>query len=423
MAATTAEAMGEAPSHNLLTLDFGGGDDYDEYASAEEEDEETDEPEYNNHHGEEKESEEYIEYYEEKNNARSDYSCVHNDEEEKEEKDDIPPSHPMISSSSMAAAVAAAAAKRKERLDNGGTKRITVIHDEQEYRQQFVSVAHAAAEMGRLTHLPEEVVMAIVPSKDNTDTWSGPSGILTLATTRSYLTVIHEAAKAGNARKLPEHVAANFEEDDDPYSKISPRLQQLLELNKRTGTGQQKVDTYIRTMKEKEQEWTPKTLKYDLDCLELPKKKPPKFVKKQVEVIPAGPTACIHMMAAEKAWARRQRLDRPGAELKVSSGCRCPYCGDPNPFQTYAYREKQLQYRERGYESESSEDTPEPTPPPAPVVSQAKKYVPKGNQFKKSDNLPVWPPPKPNAKVSKAKEPEAPPEQVAADTGCSCVIL
>ena len=53
----------------------------------------------------------------------------------------------------------------------------------------------------------------------------------------------------------------------------------------------------------------------------------------------------ISSAVAASAWERKYRLQRPKAELKVTRRCMCPYCKDPNPYQTHKY--KRMMYPDR----------------------------------------------------------------------------
>jgi len=53
----------------------------------------------------------------------------------------------------------------------------------------------------------------------------------------------------------------------------------------------------------------------------------------------------ISSAVADSAWKRESRLQQPKAVLKVTRKCMCPYCKDPNPYQTHKY--KRLMYPEK----------------------------------------------------------------------------
>jgi hypothetical protein len=60
---------------------------------------------------------------------------------------------------------------------------------------------------------------------------------------------------------------------------------------------------------------------------------------KRESLMNGRPMIDISSIAAELAWERRARLDRPGSLPKVREVCPCPYCESASPYQTFAYRE------------------------------------------------------------------------------------
>jgi hypothetical protein len=68
------------------------------------------------------------------------------------------------------------------------------------------------------------------------------------------------------------------------------------------------------------------------------------------------PLTSISNDVATLAWERRSRLDRPGQTPRIKEVCPCPYCLDASPFQTFAYKVKEQQRKEEGYESPDSDE-------------------------------------------------------------------
>jgi hypothetical protein len=264
-------------------------------------------------------------------------------------------------STSMAEMIAQRAIARDKRLEAGGEKRMrkVVIKEKEEYKQQFSSIVEDAAAMGRLTRLNEHTVEAVAQEKTPEQEWKS-NGLLAIQWRSNHMAVIHDAARAGQEFKLPEHVVSNYKEEEhegwdpdhtDPRQrKLSPRMRQLLELDKTAGEGQKKVEKLLLGLKEvrpKEDSLLirPMQAYRSIEEVKLPRDAPPRIdPKKQAErmskILQSGrPMMDISVGVAEKAWERRARLDRPGSLPKVKEKCDCPYCGNASPYQTFAYRE------------------------------------------------------------------------------------
>ena len=165
------------------------------------------------------------------------------------------------------------------------------------------------------------------------------------------MSVIHEAAALGNETKMPEVIVSNdpdAEEDWDPETAaqtISERRRQLLELNTQAGEGQKKVEKLVLVRKEdKPAEHLlvkPMQAYSNIEDVKLPRQAPPKIdpVKnaaklskmKQEAVLGGRPMIDISAAAAEVAWGRRARLDRPGSLPKMEEVGDCPFCGPVVP--------------------------------------------------------------------------------------------
>ena len=276
---------------------------------------------------------------------------------------------------SMAEMITKKAKDRDKRLAEGGEKKMTKIKEKAEYKKEFSNICIDAAAMGRLTRLNEHTIEAVAGEKTPEEEWRS-NGLLAIQWRSNHMAVIHEAAKAGNLAKLPEKIVSNapdLEEDYDldEVDMISPRMRQLLELNDQVGTGQQKVEKLVLGRKEENAGGDSMLIKpmicySNITDVKLPKKRPPKidpqkFKKKAQEEKDEAershrPLLDISHAVAEKAWERRTRLDRPGGMPKKKEKCDCPYCVDPSPYQTFAYREKERRRREEGYESPDSDE-------------------------------------------------------------------
>jgi len=270
-------------------------------------------------------------------------------------------------STSMAEMISARATAREKRLADGGEKRMrkVVIKEKDEYKKDFSNIVTDAASMGRLTRLDEHTVEAVAGEKTPEQEWRS-NGLLAIQWRSNHMSVIHEAAKAGNEYKLPEHIVSNCPEEanegwdpDSDEKPLSPRMRQLLELNTQVGEGQQKVDNLVLGRKEnKVQEHLlikPMQAYSNVEDVKLPRKTAPKvdpvknaerLSKMKQEVLRGErPMEDISVGVAERAWERRARLDRPGSLPKVKEKCDCPYCGTASPYQTFAYREQERKHK------------------------------------------------------------------------------
>lgn len=285
-------------------------------------------------------------------------------------------------STSMAEAVAKKAADRDKRIQEGGEKRMTVVKEkeQEEYKQTLASIFSDAAKLGRLTRLDEHHVEAVAGQKQAVQAWESKGLLAIQWNYRSkQMSVIHEAAAAGNAAKLPEHIVSNAPEEQRDYDyenldhDLSPRMMQLLELNSRAGTGQNKVDSLVMGRKEERAPdallCKPMPSYSSIEQVILPKKRTPRVDPAKAKAFYLArlkaadnehrPLTSISNDVATLAWERRSRLDRPGQIPRVKQICSCPYCFDASPFQTVAYMVKDQQRKEEGYESPDSDEEQE----------------------------------------------------------------
>ena len=272
-------------------------------------------------------------------------------------------------STSMAEMISQRAAARDKRLADGGEKRMrkVVIKERDEYKKDFSSIVGDAAAMGRLTRLNEYTVEAVGQPKKPQEEWKS-NGLLAIQWRSAHMSVIHDAAAAGNATKMPEHTVSNFPEEDSHHNvslnrQSSTRMEKLMLLDTKVGEGLRKVDNFILGQKEHQGKVNSLLIKpmqaYSrVEDIKLPRQSAPKIdpvknamklSKMKREALMTGrPMVDISASAAERAWERRARLDRPGTEPKVKLACLCDYCASASPYQTFAYRELERRQKENG---------------------------------------------------------------------------
>lgn len=266
----------------------------------------------------------------------------------------------------FAAMAAAAASKRNNRIESGGELQIREVQEiPEEHRNVFVSIAEEAANVGRLVRLNEVVVEAeSSKSNEKVDTWSGPGGLLDYQRSH-FMRAVNEAAAVGRLRRLKatevtsydttldykEEQRVDIDEQVDQYGRKALRTHFLLEEHVREES------------KEKRDQWAPENFDVpiyrSIDEVELPTEKVPAFRPKKANFMSQRDALeAISSAVAASAWDRNYRLQRPKAQLKVTRGCACPYCKNPNPYQTHKYKKM---YAEEMRASENSDRQPENT--------------------------------------------------------------
>jgi hypothetical protein len=254
----------------------------------------------------------------------------------------------------LAEMVCKVARDREHRLENGGESKMRVVPTREDWKDEFKDIVVEAAQLGRLTRLREHVVEATAAEKTPEQVWRS-QGLLAIQWRSNHMSVIHEAALAGAASKLPEKVVSNFTDERGDLDfehqmqvkAMSPRMRQLLELNQRAGAGQHKVDKLVLGRKEERGVDSlivkPMWCYSNVDDVVLPRQAPPKMnVEQRRRELAKRPMIDISNEAATKAWERRARLDRPNVLPKIKEQCSCCWCGTASPFQTYAYKIKEL---------------------------------------------------------------------------------
>lgn len=291
---------------------------------------------------------------------------------------------PQQISFSMAEMITQKAMARDKRLAEGGEKKMTKLKPKSDYKKDFTNIAMDAAALGRLTRLNEHTIEAIAQEKTPEEEWKS-RGLLAIEWGKpSHLSIIQEAANLGAQTKKQEKVVSNFvEENEEGYDDAdamwdeyynsrtttdpsTSHLNKLFELDAKAGTGQQKVDTLLLGLREEnypnagDNSHLIKPMDFykhaSLDDVKLPKALPPRIDPKknkekyEKKLLESGdrPMTDIGHTVAELAWSRRTRLDRPGSLPIVKERCPCPYCVNPSPYQTYAYRVLENSLKESG---------------------------------------------------------------------------
>jgi hypothetical protein len=251
----------------------------------------------------------------------------------------------------FASMAAAAAAQRKNRIEaSGGTLQITHVRDiPKEHANVFVNIAEEAAKMGRLVRSNEHVVEAESKRVEEKDTWNGPGGLRNQESRRSmFERAISEAAAKGRMKMNKPNETTNYdkstimEEEEEDEIDID---KQVDEHGRRALRTHFLLDQHVREgYREKKSQWdlTESIDTHDytsIDEVELPTEKLPSFKPKDLKYMSQREALeAISNAVAASAWERNFRLQRPKAQLRVTRGCKCPYCKNPNPFQTHKYK-------------------------------------------------------------------------------------
>ena len=307
----------------------------------------------------------------------------------------------------VARLAAEAAVERNERVDENNAKPrsfrkfepVTLneedrIEDKETHRKIFVPVVSEAAAYGRLVRLEEHVVEAqgdvVHHPDDRFNTWTGPK-LRTDDGRSDALKAIQEAAAVGRIKCLAPVIVTNGSEDsiddrfdienqtDEHGEKIS-RTNFLVDLHVKEILQGKKERMFIDSDAVGDRDDKIATYK-DFDDVKLPTTILPTYDRivrsRMNESISNGADLAVRAMqlseanlqeenddvspqitlnrlrviesissaVAVSASKRDARLQQPRAMLKVTRKCRCPYCKDPNPYQTHKY--KRLMYSEK----------------------------------------------------------------------------
>jgi hypothetical protein len=261
-----------------------------------------------------------------------------------------PPAQRPPDKQDFATLAAAAASQRKNRIEaSGGELKVTKVRDiPQEHASVFVNVAEEAAKMGRLTRANESVVEATSHRPEETDTWTGPGGLKNHESRRSiFERAIGEAAALGRMKTAKPQETTNYDnhrilEESDDEIDID---KQVDEHGRRALRTHFLLDQHVREeYQEKKNQWSaPESFEEpdyaNIDDVILPTEQLPSFKPKDIKFTTQREAMdSISRGVAAAAWDRNFRLQRPKAQLKVTRGCKCPYCKNPNPYQTHKYK-------------------------------------------------------------------------------------
>ncbi len=302
-------------------------------------------------------------------------------------RDVVPAPAPTPDKQDFAAMAAAAASQRKERIQqSGGTLQITEVREiPEEHARVFVSVAEEAANIGRLVRSNEHVVEAQSHRKEEKDTWSGPGGLKNQENSRSiFQKAINEAAALGrmkaskyNQTQTYDRRTVQEEEEEVDIDKI------VDDHGRRALRTHYLLDKHVREEhREKRTQWeSPESFDEpnytSIDDVELPTEEVPSFKRKDLKFMTQREALdAIAKAVATNAWERNYRLQRPKAQLRVTRVCKCPYCKNPNPYQTHKYKKMASgnsfddpssahpQQSEKSFSSPASENLPHLLKPP-----------------------------------------------------------
>ena len=261
--------------------------------------------------------------------------------------------------------------------------------DKANHRKMFVPLAGEAATYGRLVRLEEHVVEgqggANRHPDDKFNTWSGPK-LRTDDRRSNALRAIQDAAAMGRIKSLTPEIVTNDSDDTsvdhfdienqtDEYGKKILRTNFLLDRHVKDiwKLKKERMFTDSDAIGDRDD----KIASYkDFDDVKLPTEILPTFdriVRKRLNSKSFSSCADLAVIAmqmsegniqhdpneddvpqitmkrlrvlesissavAASACKRGARLQQPRALLKVTRKCMCPYCKDPNPYQTHKYK-------------------------------------------------------------------------------------
>jgi hypothetical protein len=258
-------------------------------------------------------------------------------------------------------------------------------HQQQNHQQRLLNVAllaDAAAKVGTLTRLSEEVVESVAGvagvKEDDDHHWNVRKGLdqkdLLLS---PQVQVIHEAAAMGRMRRLPPHVVTNYKEDEQDEEQVieeqkkpsnnnnninNINSREIIQIRGDIRKASALIDTYVQGQKEQKiKSWMDEN--YVLERFEEQQQDfslpslvpPPSFVQtnKQNGKITVSPSSSssqsqlqspqamnriVAKSAADGACARTIRLIGD-QQLKVTTKCIYAYCVNPSPMQTKTYQD------------------------------------------------------------------------------------
>ena len=270
---------------------------------------------------------------------------------EKKMRSHEPPRERAPDKQDFASMAAAAAAQRHDRIEaSGGALQITQVREiPEEHANLFVNIAEEAANLGRLVRSNEHVVEAESNRIEEKDAWNGPGGLRNQESRRSmFERAISEAAAMGRMKLNKHDETTNY-----PRSIIEEEEADEIDIDKQVDEhGRRALRTHFLLDQHVREEYREKKTQWDLtesidmheyasiDDVELPTQNLPSFKPKDIKYMSQREALeAISSAVAVGAWERNYRLQRPKAQLRVTRGCKCPYCKNPNAFQTHKYKE------------------------------------------------------------------------------------
>ncbi|KAL3934298.1 MAG: hypothetical protein SGBAC_009954 [Bacillariaceae sp.] len=225
----------------------------------------------------------------------------------------------------------------------------------EQHKQEFESISEAASSIARLTKLKEKVVETVSVGEavlKKQDDWT-PAGKPIEFTRSADVILANEAAMMGKLMKRREkEVVSNFD-----FKARFKMFEDKFDVDEAFDEKGRKIfrtdlllDQYIKERKEQKAE-----ANYGMHLVEqvqeqdklktnisLPTKKLPNVARKAgKQMTQAEWTEILSKAVAERSWDRRYRLHRPKVTLKIKKQCMCPYCSNPNPYQTHEYKRLQ----------------------------------------------------------------------------------
>ncbi|CAJ1935915.1 unnamed protein product [Cylindrotheca closterium] len=237
-----------------------------------------------------------------------------------------------------------------------------------EHKNEYKPIAQSASSIGRLTRLQEQVIESI-SLDDNSSSQEAEQFVprkSPLANTRSSgqrLSI--EAAALGKIVRRQEEYFTNWDEEEEGnesltnetvFSKNTDVFERRISIDdarddrgmlvQRTSLlihhhvrdsriANMEKDWAMEEFLEDEEKYSNNNHELDLPKMSLPKFQLPKSERRlsreeMIESLAKG--------VAEKSWERKYRLERPGAQLRMHTGCTCVYCCKNKPSQSQTHQ-------------------------------------------------------------------------------------
>ncbi|CAJ1947187.1 unnamed protein product [Cylindrotheca closterium] len=229
----------------------------------------------------------------------------------------------------------------------------------EQHKKEFESISDAASSIARLTKLKENVIESVSVGEaalKKQDDWAPAGKPIEFERSVDVLLATEAAMMGKMMRRREKEVVSNFDfkarfkvfEDkfdvDEAFDEKGRKIFRTDLL----------LDQYIKDRREEkadvdygmslvEQVQEHEKLKTNIS---LPTKALPKFGRKAgKQMTQAEWTKILSKAVAERAWDRRYRLHRPKVTLKIKKQCMCPYCTNPNAYQTHEYKRLQESHK------------------------------------------------------------------------------